>query len=30
MHGTTRLEFLSISLKTGRPIRAMIRMLTTA
>ena len=29
MHGTTRLTFLSISRSTGRPMRAMIRMLTT-
>ncbi len=29
MHGTTRFSALSISLKTGRPILAMIRMLTT-
>ena len=29
MHGTTRLKSLSISLNTGRPMRAMMRMLTT-
>src|SRR4051794_11949082 len=29
MHGTTRLVSLSISWNTGRPIRAIIRMLTT-
>ena len=29
MHGTTRLTSLSISLKTGMPMRAMIRMFTT-
>ena len=29
MHGTTRLTSLSISAKTGSPMRAMIRMLTT-
>jgi hypothetical protein len=29
MHGTTRFSPLSISAKTGRPILAMIRMLTT-
>jgi hypothetical protein len=28
MHGTTRFSPLSISLKTGRPILAMMRMLT--
>ena len=29
MHGTTRFSSLSISAKTGRPMRAMMRMLTT-
>ena len=29
MHGTTRLSSLSISAKTGMPMRAMMRMLTT-
>jgi hypothetical protein len=29
MQGTTRLTSLSISAKTGRPMRAMMRMLTT-
>ena len=29
MHGTTRFSSLSISLNTGSPMRAMMRMFTT-